>query len=120
MRLGAWILGMGIHRSTCSADPVPCARPGEDGMLWREGVSIGPLRHSKVRKGSKTHTHWRLVRSVRRNGKVVQETGAQLGELDAEGRAKAKALARPITRRGNQRELFEPAELDDAPTPPCV
>jgi transposase len=73
------------------------------------------LRHSKVRKDGKTHTYWRLVRSVRRNGKVVQETVAQLGELDAEGRAKAKALARQITGRGDQRELFEPSDLDEAP-----
>ena len=34
---------------------------------------------------------------------------AQLGELDAEGRAKARLLARTITgRSGEQRELFEP------------
>ena len=45
------------------------------------------LRHSTVRKNGKTHVYWRVVRSVRRNGKVVQETVAQLGELDAEGRA---------------------------------
>ena len=57
------------------------------------------LRHSIVRKDGKAHTYWRLVRSVRRNGKVVQETVAQLGELDAEGRAKAQALARQITGR---------------------
>ncbi len=73
------------------------------------------LRHSKVRKDGKTHVYWRLVRSVRRNGKVIQETVAQLGELDAKGRAKAKALAREITGRGDQRELFEPSDLDDAP-----
>jgi hypothetical protein len=73
------------------------------------------LRHSIVRKDGKTHTYWRLVRSVRCHGKVVQETVAQLGELDAEGRAKAKALARRITGRGHQRELFESPELDDAP-----
>jgi transposase len=65
------------------------------------------LRHSRVRKGGRTHVYWRLVRSVRRNGKVVQETVAQLGELDAKGRAKAKALARQITGQGDQCELFE-------------
>ncbi len=65
------------------------------------------LRHSRIRKDGKTHTYWRLVRSVRRDGKVVQETVAQLGELDAEGRAKAQALARTITGRDDQRELFE-------------
>ena len=67
------------------------------------------LRHSRIRKDGKTHTYWRLVRSVRRHGKVVQETVAQLGELDAAGRAKAQALARTITGRDEQRELFEDA-----------
>jgi transposase len=65
------------------------------------------LRHSRIHKDGKTHTYWRLVRSVRRHGQVVQETVAQLGELDAEGRAKARALARTITGRDDQRELFE-------------
>jgi hypothetical protein len=55
------------------------------------------------------------VRSVRRDGKVVQETVAQLGELDAQGRARAKALARAITGRGDQRELFEAEVGDDTP-----
>jgi transposase len=65
------------------------------------------LRHSTVRKDGKAHRYWRLVRSVRRNGKVVQETVAQLGELDAEGRVRAKALARRITGRPDQYDLFE-------------
>ena len=65
------------------------------------------LRHSTVRKDGKAHTYWRLVRSVRRDGKVVQETVAQLGELDAQGRPRAAALARRITGRADQRELFE-------------
>lgn len=51
------------------------------------------LRHCVRRKNGKRYTYWRLVRSVCRNGKVTQETVAQLGELDAEGRAKARALA---------------------------
>jgi transposase len=54
------------------------------------------LRHTTRRKDGKIHVYWRLVRSVRRGRKVVQETVAQLGELDAEGRARAKALARSI------------------------
>ncbi len=67
------------------------------------------LRHSIVRKGNKTHTYWRLVRSMRRDWKVHQATVAQLGELDAEGRAKARLLARAITARSDeQRERFEP------------
>ena len=65
------------------------------------------LRHSTVRKDGKAHTYWRLVRSVRRSGKVVQETVAQLGELDAQGRLRAAALARRITGRADQYELFE-------------
>ena len=66
------------------------------------------LRHSTIRKGNRTHTYWRLVRSVRRNGKVVQETVAQLGELDDQGRADARLLARTLTGgRSEQRELFE-------------
>jgi transposase len=72
------------------------------------------LRHSVRRKNGKRHVYWRLVRSVRRNGKVVQETVAQLGELDAEGRAKAKSLARQITGRGEQRELFEESTAGEA------
>lgn len=65
------------------------------------------LRHSTVRKDGKTHTYWRLVRSVRRGGKVSQQTVAQLGELDAQGRARAQALARQITGRAEQFDLFE-------------
>lgn len=54
------------------------------------------LRHTTRRKDGKSHVYWRLVRSVRRGRKVVQETVAQLGELDAEGRARAEALVRSI------------------------
>ncbi len=66
------------------------------------------LRHTKIRKNGKTLTYWRLVRSVRTGSKVRQETVAYLGELDAEGRAKASALARHfLGPRAEQRELFE-------------
>lgn len=67
------------------------------------------LRRSVREKAGKTHTYWRLVRCVRRNGKVVQETIAQLGELDSQGQAQARELARRITGRAPQRELFEAA-----------
>ena len=50
------------------------------------------LRHSTVRKDGKTHTYWRLVRSLRRGRKVTHETVAHLGELDAQGRARARGL----------------------------
>jgi hypothetical protein len=72
------------------------------------------LRHSTRRKDGKVHTYWRLVRSVRRNGKVVQETVAQLGELDARGRAKARALARTITGKLDQADLFDDASPEQA------
>ena len=67
------------------------------------------LRHTTRRKDGKTHVYWQLVRSVRRGRKVVQETVAQLGELDAHGCARAAALARSISGHGAgllQRELF--------------
>ena len=73
------------------------------------------LRHSIRKKDGKIHTYWRLVRSVRVGGKVTQQTVAQLGELDAKGRAKAKELARRITGRSvTQRDLFEaPSESEE-------
>lgn len=67
------------------------------------------LRHSTRCKDGKRHTYWRLVRSVRQGKRVVQQTVAHLGELDSEGRARARDLARHITGRGCQRELFEAA-----------
>jgi transposase len=75
------------------------------------------LRHTTRKKDGKTHTYWRLVRSVRRGTKVVQETVAQLGELDAAGRASARQLAHRMTGRSDeQRELFEPsAEAQTVP-----
>jgi transposase len=68
------------------------------------------LRHATRRKDGKSHVYWRLVRSVRRGGKVVQETVAQLGELDAAGRARAEELARDICGRAQERgqeQLFD-------------
>ena len=69
------------------------------------------LRHTTRHKDGKIHVYWQLVRWVRHGGKVVQETVAQLGELDGEGRARAKALARSIRgREEEQRQLFEGGE----------
>jgi hypothetical protein len=65
------------------------------------------LRHTTVRKNGKTHGYWRLVRSVRRGRRAVQETVAQLAELDGQVRARAGALALRITGRAEQYELFE-------------
>jgi len=68
------------------------------------------LRHVNVRKNGKLHTYWTLVRSVRQGAKVRQEVVCHLGELDAEGRAKARALARRITGREHpgQLDFLEP------------
>ena len=66
------------------------------------------LRHTTRVKDGKAHTYWRLVRSVRVGRTVRQQTVAQLGELDAEGRARAKALARTITGEREQADLFVP------------
>jgi transposase len=65
------------------------------------------LRHTMISKDGKTHTYWRLVRSVRRGRKVVQETVAHLGELDGQGRARARRLALQITGGREQYDLFE-------------
>ena len=73
------------------------------------------LRHTIRRKGGKEHTYWQLVRSVRRGGRVRQETVAQLGELDAQGRLRAQALAAQITGGAMQGQLFEPPAQWAAP-----
>lgn len=74
------------------------------------------LRHTTRRKDGKVHRYWQLVRSVRVGRKVVQQTVAHLGELDAEGRARARALARAITGERPQPDLFE-AEADEGAIP---
>ncbi len=71
------------------------------------------LRHTVRHKDGKDHISWRLVRSVRVGRKVVQQTVAHLGELDAEGRLRAQALARHFTGAREQLMLF-------APPPPAV
>jgi len=72
------------------------------------------LRHTTRRKDGKVHRYWQLVRSVRLGRKVIQQTVAHLGELDAQGRTRAKALARAITGDRAQPELFSTDEADEA------
>lgn len=67
------------------------------------------LRYITIRKSGKTHTYWRLVRSVRRGSRVKQEAVAHLGELDGQGRARARQLARRMSGRHEQYDLFEAA-----------
>src|SRR5690348_13189376 len=78
------------------------------------------LRHTTVCKDGKTHTYWRLVRSVRRGRRVVQETVAHLGELDGEGRTRARRLALQITGRREQYELFEAGRCATGLRPSCA
>jgi Transposase DDE domain/Domain of unknown function (DUF4277) len=74
------------------------------------------LRYTTVTKRGKTHTYWRLVRSVRYGRKVRQETVAQLGELDAEGRLAARGLAERLAGLERQPGLFD----EDVPAEPIA
>ena len=74
------------------------------------------LRHSTITKNGKTHTYWRLVRSVRVGTKVRQETVAQLGELDAKGRIAARHLADSLVGLERQPGLFD----EELPTEPVT
>lgn len=70
------------------------------------------LRYTKVRKAGKVHRYWRLVRSVRVGRRVIQQTVAQLGELDAKGRVQARALARHLIGTPEQDQLFDDGARD--------
>jgi transposase len=65
------------------------------------------LRYTTRRKDGKVHRYWRLVRSVRVGRRVIQQTVAQLGELDARGRLQARALARHLIGAPEQAGLFD-------------
>ena len=65
------------------------------------------LRYTTRRKDGKVHRYWRLVRSVRVGRRVIQQTVAQLGELDERGRLQARALARHVIGEPEQAGLFD-------------
>ena len=65
------------------------------------------LRHTTRKKDGKVHRYWRLVRSVRVGNRVIQQTVAQLGELDEQGRLTARALARQLIGDPEQAGLFD-------------
>jgi transposase len=65
------------------------------------------LRYTTLRKDGKVHRYWRLVRSVRIGRRVIQQTVAQLGELDARGRLQARALAKHLIGEPEQAGLFD-------------
>jgi transposase len=64
------------------------------------------LRHTTIRKDGKVHRYWRLVRSVRVGRRVIQQTVAQLGELDERGRIEARVLAQQVVGAPEQTALF--------------
>jgi hypothetical protein len=64
------------------------------------------LRYTTRKKDGKVHRYWRLVRSVRVGRRVIQQTVAQLGELDEHGRIQARALARALIGEPEQAALF--------------
>src|SRR5216683_1472564 len=65
------------------------------------------LRHTTIRKDGKVHRYWRLVRSVRVGRRVIQQTVAQLGELDERGRVRARALAHRLIGSPERAQLFD-------------
>jgi hypothetical protein len=70
------------------------------------------LRHTIRKKDGKVHRYWRLVRSVRVGRRVIQQTVAQLGELDEHGRIEARALARRLIGVPEQAQLFKDGSED--------
>jgi transposase len=70
------------------------------------------LRHTIRKKDGKVHRYWRLVRSVRVGRRVIQQTVAQLGELDEHGRIEARALARRLIGAPEQAQLFKDGSED--------
>jgi len=65
------------------------------------------LRHTIRKKDGKVHRYWCLVRSVRVGRRVIQQTVAQLGELDEHGRIEARRLARRVIGIPEQAPLFD-------------
>src|SRR5882762_4632473 len=65
------------------------------------------LRHTTIRKDGKVHRYWRVVRSVCVGRRVIQQTVAQLGELDEQGRVQARALAHRLIGTPERAQLFD-------------
>src|SRR5882757_6561023 len=63
--------------------------------------------HTTIRKDGKVHRYWRLVRSVRVGRRVIQQTVAQLGELDEQGCVQARALAHRLIGTPERAQLFD-------------
>ena len=65
------------------------------------------LRHTTRKKDGKVHRYWSLVRSIRVGRRVIQQTVAQLGELDEHGRLAARALSARLIGAPEQAALFD-------------
>jgi transposase len=65
------------------------------------------LRHTIRKKDGKIHRYWCLVRSVRVGRRVIQQTVAQLGELDEQGQVRAQVLARRLIGTPERAQLFD-------------
>src|SRR5258706_14335581 len=65
------------------------------------------LRHTIRKKDGKVHRYWRLVQSGRVGRRVVQQTVAQLGELDEQGHISARAFSQQIVGTPEQGHLFD-------------
>ena len=65
------------------------------------------LRYTTRKKDGKVHRYWCLVRSVRVGRRVIQQTVAQLGELDEHGRLEARTLAQRLIGTPEQAPLFK-------------
>ncbi len=72
------------------------------------------LRHTTRKKDGKVHRYWTLVRSVRVGRRVIQQTVAHLGELDARGRLEARALGRHLIGAPEEAQLFDDGSRDVA------
>lgn len=70
------------------------------------------LRYTTRKKDGKVHRSWRLVRSVRVGRRVIQQTVTHLGELDAAGRLRARALARALIGEPEHADLFDDGTRD--------
>lgn len=65
------------------------------------------LRHTTRKKDGKVHRYWSLVRSVRVGRRVIQQTVAQLGELDEHGRLAARELSARLIGAPERAPLFD-------------
>jgi hypothetical protein len=69
------------------------------GIFLRADAGSNSACTCATRFAGKVHRYWRLVRSVRVGRRVVQQTVAQLGELDERGRIEARRAGAPADRR---------------------